>query len=262
MQSGEYFDIQPGISAVLAVAHEQLDVDSVVLDVAAVLDGLVADNFEIVVVEFGSERQTGDLLADLRARRPNLPLRIVGQAYPDRTTALAAGFETTAYDLTFVTATDGEFEMLELNHLLEAIERGADLAIGYRAPRKDSVARRLDSWSWNLLINLAFGQTARDVDCEFKLFRRRAWERVRPRCGGSILNAELVIRARRLGFIVSEVAVRHHHPTSSATGRKKLVRALVELRALHARLKRSADQPASEAAVEVAVTAEAGGRAA
>ena len=46
MYPGEPLEIQPGISAVVFAPAGQTDLDAAVLDLAAVLDGLVFDNFE------------------------------------------------------------------------------------------------------------------------------------------------------------------------------------------------------------------------
>ncbi len=211
MYPGETLDVQPGISAVVFAPAGHTELDAAVLDLAAVLDGLVFDNFEIVVVEVAPTRRVSDLLAELSARFPQLPLRFVGGQYKDEASALSAAFGTAAYDLIFVTSADGQYDMRELNHLLDAIEQGADLAIGYRPKRADSFARRLDGWGWNLLVNLVFGPTAHDVDCAFKLFRQGVWRRIGMRSRGSAtFNTELLVRARRLGFRMTEVPVKHH----------------------------------------------------
>jgi hypothetical protein len=207
----EQLEIQPGISAVMFVPPGQAGLDAAVLDLAAVLDGLVFDNFEIVVAEALPSQQVSDVLAELRVRFPRLPLRLLEGDYADQAAALSAGFGSAAYDLIFVTSADGQYDVRELNHLLEAIEHGADLVLGYRPKRADSIAQRLDGWGWNMLVNLVFGPTARDVDCAFKLFRQNAWQRVGMRSRGTAtFYTELLVRARRLGFRVVEVPIKHH----------------------------------------------------
>jgi Glycosyl transferase family 2 len=207
-------DIRPGISAVLVIDDARVDLENVVLDLAAVLDGLVSDSFEIILVRAGQASTTSEFAADIQARRPRLSLHLV-DAPCNRRAALSAGVDASGYDLVFVTTTDGQFEMTELNHLLEAIERGADLAIGYRTRRQDGILRRLETWTWKVLMSLAFGKTARDVDCEFKLFRRVAWERARPRSRGRTFNAQFLRDARRQGLTVTEVPACNHKPRPS-----------------------------------------------
>jgi glycosyltransferase involved in cell wall biosynthesis len=205
-------DGQPAISAVLSVHNRRDSLEDTILDATAVLDGLVDGAFEIVVVDDGSTDATPDLLAELRVRRPNLPLRLV--RHPTRrgmATAMSSGFDAAGSDLIFCMPVDGQFDVCELNRLLDGLDDDTDLVIGYRAGRSDGVLRRLSSWSYNGLVNLLFGHTARDVDCGFKLFRREVWQAVRKNDAalrGETFNAELMVRARRCGFRVREVPVR------------------------------------------------------
>jgi hypothetical protein len=177
-----------GISAV-KMASEALD--SAVLDLAAVLHGLVSGNFEIIVVGESSPRLT-ETLASLRASAPSLPLRLV------ESTSIASGCDAAVYSLIFVCAPDGRFDVRELNHLLEAVEAGADIAVGYRPHRSDRIVRQLQRWGWQI-----------DVDCAFGLFRRSICGALRRYSS----YASFLWRARHVGFRVVELPVSHRRPT-------------------------------------------------
>jgi DNA-binding transcriptional LysR family regulator len=224
-----------GISAVLAAHAGLTELEGAVLDLAAVLDGLVGANFEIIVVRAAATPQVADLLAELRVRYPTLPLRLHEGKHVSQEAALAAGFDAAAYDLILASGANAEIDVRETNHLLDAIEHGADLAIGYRPRRADGIVRRLHGWGWNVLVSLLFGQTGRDVDCPFKLFRTVVWQRVdvHPRSTSPTFNAEILVRARRLGFCVAEVPVSHRRPRQAAprraAGPTEIGRALVQL---------------------------------
>jgi hypothetical protein len=228
-------DKLPGISAVLAANAGPADLDGAVLDMAAVLDGLVNGNFEIIVVEAAPSPLGTDTVTGLRARYPSLPVRLYDGEQVGPEAALAAGFDAATYDLILVAGTNGEFDVRETNHLLDAIENGADLAIGYRRRRADGIVRRLYGWGWNALVSLMFGKIGRDVDCSFKLFRTAVWQGVGAhlRAASRTFNTELLVRARRMGFRVAEVPVSHHRPPGAAQRRparlSEIRRALVEL---------------------------------
>jgi hypothetical protein len=96
----------------------------------------------------------------------------------------------------------------ELNRLLDTLDEQTDLVIGYRDRRTDGVVERLSGWSWNMLVRLLFGPTARDVECAFKLLRHEVWLMARARSQGAAFNAELLVKARRHGFRAREVPVR------------------------------------------------------
>ena len=230
-QQGEQL---PGITAVLA-SDDGRELEGAVLDLAAVLDGLVDGNFEIIVVDVGAPPHVEDALAELRVRYPSLRSRLHARSAVGQPTALATGFDAATYDLILAIGTNGEVDVRETNHLLEAIEHGADLVIGFRPRRADGLDRRLYGWGWNALLGLLFGRTARDVNCPFKLFRTAVWQQVhvQHRDASLAFNAKLLVSARQLGFQVAEVPVSHRRPrrgtASRAVGPTEIGRALVEL---------------------------------
>jgi glycosyltransferase involved in cell wall biosynthesis len=155
--------------------------------------------------------------------------------------AVWTGFISAVKDLVFLTDGDKQFDVDELSLLLPLLE-GADLVIGYRKKRADPPLRLLNAWGWKQLVNLLFGYTARDIDCAFKLFRRRVLDAVDVHARGATFSAEFLIKARRLGFVIRECGVSHYpRPAGQATGAKPavIVRAFREL--LHLRLSLDAD---------------------
>jgi hypothetical protein len=189
---------RPGISAILMGSEAARES---VLDLAAVLEGLVSGNFEIIVVG-ASSAPTTDALSDLRASARGLPLRFL------EARSAARGCDAAVYDLIFVRVADGAFDVRELNHLLEAVENGADVAVGYRPRRTDGIVRRLQRWGWQI-----------DVDSAFGLFRRGLCYEVRRYSSATAL----LWRVRQLGHRVVELPVGHRRSTigipASATSR-------------------------------------------
>jgi glycosyltransferase involved in cell wall biosynthesis len=209
----------PTISAVLPAYNEEAIIEQTVLDLEAVLESLV-DDYEIVVVDDGSRDETIDVLMTLAEARPELPLRVVRHAQNrGYGAALASGFDAATRELIFMTDGDRQFDVAELARFLPALDAGTDLVIGWRARRADPPVRLLNAWGWKLLVNGLFGYTARDVDCAFKLFRREVWQSVTVHARGATFSAEFLVKARRLGFQVKELPVRHlPRPAGTATG--------------------------------------------
>ena len=229
------------ISAVLPAYNEEALVERTVTEIAATLRGL-ARWFEIVVTDDGSRDQTGAILVRLASTRPELHLRVVTH-HTNRCygAALASGFGAASADLIWMLDADGQFAVGEIVELLAAVDDDIDLVIGYRARRADPPSRKLNAWGWNLLVNSLFGYTARDVDCALKLFRRSVWQSLTVRSSGAAFSAELLVRARRLGFRIRELPVSHLPRTAGTpTGAAPhvIARARVELFQLRLKLAR------------------------
>ena len=220
------------ISAVLPAFNEEAIIERTVRHVAGVLGGL-APEYEVIVTNDGSRDRTGEILANLEASTPELHLRVV--THPTNRgygAALASGFDAARMGLIFLTDGDKQFDVSELAQFIPAMQPGVDLVIGWRRNRADPFMRKMNALGWKMLVNLLFGYTARDVDCAFKLFRRRVWESMTVHARGATFSAEFLIKARRLGFRVTELPVSHLPRTAgSPTGARLdvIVRAFAEL---------------------------------
>src|SRR5207245_1662565 len=83
------------------------------------------------------------------------------------------------------------------------------IVVGFRRDRQDPWLRRFYSWGYNVLIRWLLGTGVRDCDCALKIFRREALAGLLPQSTGFFVNAEMMTRARQLGYGVAEVGVRH-----------------------------------------------------
>src|SRR5262249_59523975 len=70
--------------------------------------------------------------------------------------ALRAGFAAARHEWVFFTDGDAQFDVREFPLLLAELDRGADLAIGWRRNRQDPWLRRLSSHAWNWLLRGLF----------------------------------------------------------------------------------------------------------
>ena len=78
-------------------------------------------------------------------------------------------------------------------------------------PRSDPLGRivigRLYHWAMKLL----FGFTLRDVDCDFRLIRRSALERITLTSDTGMICLEMVKKLQDAGCAFAEVPVHHYH---------------------------------------------------
>ena len=198
-----------GLTIFLPCHNEEGNVERVVRAALGVAPK-VADGYEVIVVDDGSEDRTAEIAEGLAGEDPHV--RLV--RHPENRGyggALKSGFQAATKDWVFFTDGDGQFDLGELPKLAGLVQGGeCDLALGYRVKRADPFIRSINAWLYKLLIRACFGLKVRDIDCAFKLIRRSVLEAVRLEAEGALISAELLIKARKAGFRMREVGVRHY----------------------------------------------------
>ena len=175
--------------------------------------GRLTDDYEILVVNDGSGDATPEVLAELSRLVPELRVlhHPVNRGYG---AALKTGFAAATKDLLFYTDGDAQFQPSEIALLLQALDPKADYVSGYRARRADPFLRVLLGRPYQALVRVAFGLRLRDIDCDFRLFRRRVLQRVELAESNGTLSIELLKKLEDGGFRFREVLV-HHYPRVS-----------------------------------------------
>ncbi len=233
-------DRLPGISAFFPAFNEEANVPTMVERLRDVLP-TVSDDYEIIVVNDGSHDRTAEVADALAAADPHV--RVVhhpqNRGYGG---ALKSGFTASRKPYVFFTDGDGQFDVAEIGKLLPCVPE-YDVVIGYRIDRAEGGLRRVNAGAWNWLVRRLFGIPSRDVDCAFKMFDRRVFDVVHPEAEGAMISTEVLARAVRAGFRITEVGV-HHYPRrhGTPTGANPLViaRAFYELFKLYRRITRDA----------------------
>jgi len=198
----------PSLSVCMPAYNEEENIAEMVSAVLDVMEPRFED-IEIVVTNDGSKDGTGQVLDELAQRIPRLqPVHHqVNQGYG---AAVFTALSNASKDMIFFTDSDRQFVLEEIDQLLAKVDE-ADMIVGYRAPRRDPFMRVLFGFGWSSLVTLLFGYTARDIDCAFKLFPRRLFEKVGPTITsrGATFTAEFLVRTKRAGFTFAEVPVSH-----------------------------------------------------
>jgi glycosyltransferase involved in cell wall biosynthesis len=84
----------------------------------------------------------------------------------------------------------------------------ADLIAGYRLDRTaEGFRRTVYSYFYNTLIGLLFRWPHRDINFSFKLIRREVLEAMELKSEGSLIDAELIVKAKNLGFSIQQLGL-------------------------------------------------------
>lgn len=229
---------EPGlrVSIVLPAYNEEENVRGAVAEATATAERLFADH-EIVVVDDGSADATAATVREIGAADPRV--RVIShernRGYGE---ALRTGFLACRLDYVFFTDADLQFDMRELERFMP-FATTVDVVAGYRLNRQDHLMRRLNGYGWNLLVRLLFYVPVRDIDCAFKLFKRRVLEEVDIESVGAMVNTELMVKLGRKGASVVEVGV-SHRPRAAGEARgaspRVIAKALWEVARMRRRL--------------------------
>jgi glycosyltransferase involved in cell wall biosynthesis len=170
-------------------------------------DGEIGD-YELIVVDDASTDDTG-IIAD-RLAAADQRIRVVHHPKNRKLGgAMKTGFATATGDLVLYTDADLPFDMSELSRAVRLMrEYDVDIVSAYRFDRTgEGSLRAVYTFVYNALVKLLFGVRVRDINFAFKLCKRRIFDHIVLSSEGSFVDAELVIRATRLGFEIIQFGV-------------------------------------------------------
>ncbi len=195
-----------GISVFFPACNDEATIEGLVRKAVSVLERYTGD-FEVIVIDDGSTDRTGEI-AD-RLAESDKRVRVVHHDRPGGYGgALKAGFAAATKGLVFYTDGDGQYDVGELELLLER-RFDADVINGYKLKRGDPLYRRLIGRAYGSATRLLFGIRIRDVDCDFRLIRSEALRGLRLESQSGTICLEMVKKIQDRGLTFSEVPVHH-----------------------------------------------------
>ena len=210
----------PELSVFFPAYNEEKNLEKVVRSALTVLPK-VAEDWEILIINDGSQDRTGEVAE--RLKRGNPKVRVIhhkkNRGYG---AALKSGFYNAKKEWITFCDSDGQFDFGEIEKLIRVQRQTkADLVGGYYLQRKVPFYRILGSKIWECLVSLFFGLKLRDIDCGFKLVSRKVIQKI-PKLEaerGPFISTELLVKAQKAGFKIAQVGV-HHYPRKAgrATG--------------------------------------------
>jgi glycosyltransferase involved in cell wall biosynthesis len=211
-------------------------------------------DYEIVVGDDGSTDGTARVVEEAAARDPRIRLARAAEHRGKGAILTMALLEGRGRVLAFIDA-DLEIDIASLGPLLEAIDGGADVAIGSKVLHPDwrarPLRRRLATRGYNVLVRALLGSRLDDHQAGIKAFRR---EPLREALRG-IDNArwtwdtEVLVAAQSAGMRIREVPVTttYQRPSKVSLLRQPLEMAVEVLRLfLSAPRRRAAAAPTGE----------------
>ena len=183
----------------------------------AIVDAIVAQGFEVLVIDDNSPDGTGRIADRLAASNQSVSvLHRPGKA--GLGPAYAAGFDALlerGCDIIFEMDADFSHDPKDLRRLASAVESGADVAIGSRyvpggGTPEWPLLRRIVSRAGNLYAGLLLGIPIKDATAGFRAFRGSALTALPYRdaeASGYGFQVEMAWRAHQRGMQIVEVPI-------------------------------------------------------
>jgi glycosyltransferase involved in cell wall biosynthesis len=230
--------LRPSITAFFPCYNDAGTIASIVITADRTLRDLT-DDYEIIVGNDASTDNSAAILSELQGLYPRLRVltHTTNRGYGGN---LRSMFAAATKDLIFYTDGDAQYDPAELTALYARLADDVDVVQGWKIERSDPLHRKIIGRVYHHFVRVWFGLHLRDVDCDFRLFRRHVMESFPLASNSGCITVEMMTRIEQAGFRVVEVPVHHYHRAygqSQFFNFPRVARTLIELSMLWLRLK-------------------------
>lgn len=171
----------------------------------------VTDDFEILVINDGSQDDSASILGEMARLYPGR-VRLMQEPRPSGYGGvLRKGFSSAQKEWIFYTDGDAQYDPRELVVLSDALGPETDMVNGYKIKRHDPLHRVWIGLAYQYFVKFMFGLVIRDVDCDFRLMRRSIFGGVQLESRSGTITFEMVKKIQDAGFKIREAPVHHYY---------------------------------------------------
>lgn len=199
------------ISVFFPCYNDEKSIGKLVQDAISTAQKLSRD-FEVIVVDDGSTDQSREILSELSKKYNSLKL-IFHKKNLGYGGALRSGFKSSTKDLIFYTDGDGQYDVRELQILIGLMTTDVDFVNGIKMSRHDPTYRIFIGNLYSFFARWLFFLPIYDIDCDFRLIRRKIVNKLGLTSRSGSICVELVKKAQRKGAKFRQVSVHHFERT-------------------------------------------------
>ncbi len=196
----------PALSIVVPLYNEEDNIANLQRELSEALTGL---DYEIVLVDDGSSDSTVSRVQTSERVRLLCFAKNAGQS-----AAMHAGIHAALGNVIVTIDGDLQNDPRDIPALVAKLDEGFDLACGYRAHRKDTPFKRVQSRIANYVRSRFVGDGVRDTGCTLKAMRRECREALLPFNGMHRFIPALIANC---GYRVTEMPVNHRPRTAGVS---------------------------------------------
>ena len=203
----------PDISVVVLAYRSASTIEGFVASLVTSLEEEKID-WEIILVGNyieGADDQTPEVVQRISDRNPRIKA-VVHVKEGMMGWDMKSGFQAATGNKLAVIDGDGQMpctDVIRVYNLM--VEKGYDLVKTVRIKRSDGYYRMFISTVYNLLFKIMFpGISARDMNSKPKIITRELYQKMNLESDGWFVDAEIMIRARRLKIEIGEIETAFH----------------------------------------------------
>jgi dolichol-phosphate mannosyltransferase len=211
----------PEISVIIPLYNEEENVAQLQSELEQALQGL---KYEILFVDDGSTDQTVTKIE----RKAEIKV-VEFERNTGQSAAMYAGLQAAEGEVLVLLDGDLQNDPRDIPRLLAEIRQGADLVCGYRAKRKDTWFKRIQSRIANAVRRRFTGDGIRDTGCSLKAMRKECRTALVPFYGMHRFIPALI---KGFGYHISEIPVNHRprqHGVSKYGFGNRALRATIDM---------------------------------
>jgi len=200
----------PGLSIFFPAYNDAGTIASLVIS-SVKIAATLTDDYEVIVIDDGSQDDTPKILDELARIYPDRVRIVHHETNRGYGGALRSGFAAARKDFVFYTDGDAQYDPSEMTLLWNTMSDDVDWVNGWKISRSDPLHRIIIGRVYHHMVKLLFGLKVRDVDCDFRLMRRRIFDVVRLEKNSGVICLEMMKKFQDAGFRVAEHPVHHYH---------------------------------------------------
>src|SRR5215216_2990898 len=196
------------ISVVLPCLNEERAVGQVIDDAWEGIEAAGGDG-EVIVVDNGSTDRSPEIAEEHGARVVHESRRGYGSAY-------LRGLAEARGEIIVMADADGTYPLHDIGRFVEAIDDGAELAVGSRFEGRIHQGAMPWAHRWignpvlTAILNVFFGVKVSDAHCGMRAIRASAAAALRLHSTGMEFASEMILKAAKRGLRVADIPIEYH----------------------------------------------------